>query len=668
MISEPSLIPYTNLSDRVHPLSSSPSAFPMTFLNSPPSHTPSFLTEDVKTIFIVGFPDDMTEREFQNMFTFCPGFEAASLKWHAKDQDDDNIQIATLNSKKQMIGFARFRTRRQALDAVDVISGKKVDQEKGFTLKAEMAKKNLHVKRGSVAYLPSTIDTGSSTTTSGLTSPLDTKKFAFNGHFPEPFAFSPLPSDLLSPITDYKADPFAMAAAEQHPHQQQQQQPQQHQQASMHPLHPHPSHPSQQQASQQQQQGHPHQHQHHHHPNTPTTPVFHDPLFAFRSYSIDGRASGATGGGVPPPPPFVPRANSIAPTLGMSSSRVKSPLPPPLQQPSSNVQGNDDPFHYLSKSSPMPMDRINSLFDESPFFRNTNSTLNSSSNAHSIHPPSMPPQHYPLHHPLASDMASLSLQQQKNTQLPVHTVPSSSSTTTSASSSTSPASNATTAAAAVGAAPVHPLLHHHHPHHHHAAPNAVAPGASTASSSSSTTTTTANTANTTTTTTTQQATNTVNASSSSLSSTPPPLPPSSSTTLSSNASTISGSATITNNNNNNTNLADQNPPCNTLYVGNLPINTSEDELRQLFSKCNGYKRMYFRTKPQGPMCFVEFEDVQCATVIMNDLQGHALSNSIKGGIRLSFSKNPLFTKPNKNTNADARLPHQSRDFLFDPTV
>ncbi|KAK5998847.1 Cell wall integrity protein scw1 [Cladobotryum mycophilum] len=70
------------------------------------------------------------------------------------------------------------------------------------------------------------------------------------------------------------------------------------------------------------------------------------------------------------------------------------------------------------------------------------------------------------------------------------------------------------------------------------------------------------------------------------------------------------------------NPADQNPPCNTLYVGNLPMDTSEEELKAMFSKQRGYKRLCFRTKANGPMCFVEFEDCQ-------------------GGIRLSFSKNPL---------------------------
>lgn len=98
------------------------------------------------------------------------------------------------------------------------------------------------------------------------------------------------------------------------------------------------------------------------------------------------------------------------------------------------------------------------------------------------------------------------------------------------------------------------------------------------------------------------------------------------------------------------NPADQNPPCNTLYVGNLPPATSEDELHSLFSPCKGYKRMCFRQKPQGPMCFIEFDDVVFATQAMSQHQGHELSNSVKGGIRLSFSKNPLFIKPNKENS------------------
>jgi RNA recognition motif-containing protein len=50
---------------------------------------------------------------------------------------------------------------------------------------------------------------------------------------------------------------------------------------------------------------------------------------------------------------------------------------------------------------------------------------------------------------------------------------------------------------------------------------------------------------------------------------------------------------------------DQNPPCNTLYVGNLPMDASEEELRSMFSACAGYKRLCFKNKSNGPMCFVE---------------------------------------------------------------
>lgn len=98
------------------------------------------------------------------------------------------------------------------------------------------------------------------------------------------------------------------------------------------------------------------------------------------------------------------------------------------------------------------------------------------------------------------------------------------------------------------------------------------------------------------------------------------------------------------------NPADQNPPCNTLYVGNLPVNTTEDELKNLFSRQRGYKRLMLKPKPQGPMCFVEFEDIDFSTKALADLYGRNLSNSVKGGIRLSFSKNPLGVRSPSNVH------------------
>ena len=102
MASEPTgTLPFPSTFDsRIHPLSSSPSSG---FLSSTTTSNGGIAAqlESVTTIFVVGFPDDMTEREFQNMFTFSPGFEAASLKWHSKDQEDENL--GSNNNKKQMV-------------------------------------------------------------------------------------------------------------------------------------------------------------------------------------------------------------------------------------------------------------------------------------------------------------------------------------------------------------------------------------------------------------------------------------------------------------------------------------------------------------------------------------------------------------------------------------
>lgn len=90
-----------------------------------------------------------------------------------------------------------------------------------------------------------------------------------------------------------------------------------------------------------------------------------------------------------------------------------------------------------------------------------------------------------------------------------------------------------------------------------------------------------------------------------------------------------------------TESTDQNLPCNTLQLGNLPVDASEGEIKSLFSQQRGFKRLCVRMKQSGSVCFVEFEDAKFATEALNHLHGHLLRNSIKGGIRLSFSKNPL---------------------------
>lgn len=106
----------------------------------------------------------------------------------------------------------------------------------------------------------------------------------------------------------------------------------------------------------------------------------------------------------------------------------------------------------------------------------------------------------------------------------------------------------------------------------------------------------------------------------------------------------------------NMNPADQNPPINTLYIGNLPAisppthppNFLEESLRALFQRRPGFKRMSFRQKINGPMCFVEFEDIPYASQAMRELYGNTLNGLVKGGIRLSYSKNSLGQRGNSH--------------------
>lgn len=453
----------------IHPLatpaSSSSSSSPS---SSSPSSPPLSSMDDVTTIFVVGFPDDMQEREFQNMFIFSKGFEAASLKWHCRDQQDDqDIFGSMLNNKKQMIGFARFRSRLEASEAANLMNGKRVDNEKGSILKAEMAKKNLHIKRNSI--VPSTTTSTSTAATllpsavmlpepssspmtilsrrlsqvhpgdimPAFSSPPHPTSAAKNNYE----SFSPLPSDLLSP-GDYKHDPFLSE-----------------------------------------------------HLTTPNTPSFNDSFFGIRSLSFDAR-----------------NGNPNHHQDNNNNNTVAQPFPFFPKSFSSEIDA--DPFNYMSKSTPVPHHDI----IQTGFFNNHGDEMMLLGRKNSLQPPN------------------------------------NSSERSASISSFRAAGN---------------------------------------------------------------------------------------------------------------NPGDQNPPCNTLYVGNLPAATNEDELRSLFANCGGYKRMCFRNKPQGPMCFVEFDDVVFATQAMTEHQGHVLSNSIKGGIRLSFSKNPLFIKPNKEASVAFNFKQMGTALLAD---
>lgn len=71
-------------------------------------------------------------------------------------------------------------------------------------------------------------------------------------------------------------------------------------------------------------------------------------------------------------------------------------------------------------------------------------------------------------------------------------------------------------------------------------------------------------------------------------------------------------------------------------MGNLPAisppthppNFLEESLRALFQRSPGFKRMSFRQKINGPMCFVEFEDTGYASLAIKEMYGHNLVSAM----------------------------------------
>ncbi|KAK6911116.1 RNA recognition motif domain [Dillenia turbinata] len=112
-------------------------------LPPPPHHPPPILvenpnrpsTDEVRTIFISGLPEDVKERELQNLLRWFPGYEASQVNFKGEHP----------------MGFALFSSPQLAIAAKDALQDMVFDAESRSILHTEMAKKNLFVKRGIVA-------------------------------------------------------------------------------------------------------------------------------------------------------------------------------------------------------------------------------------------------------------------------------------------------------------------------------------------------------------------------------------------------------------------------------------------------------------------------------------------------------------------------------------
>ena len=128
-----------------------------------------------------------------------------------------------------------------------------------------------------------------------------------------------------------------------------------------------------------------------------------------------------------------------------------------------------------------------------------------------------------------------------------------------------------------------------------------------------------------------------------------------------------------------------NPPCNTLFIGNLGDGVNEAEIRGLFrcgkaqvallgrsqpicagacpnvTSCThnlpplpylplprshqpGFQQLKLVRGPKGVTCFIEFIDVPSAMAVHDAQQGAILASSDRGGIRIQYSKNPFGRK------------------------
>ncbi|KAK9697097.1 hypothetical protein RND81_08G015000 [Saponaria officinalis] len=94
-----------------------------------------------------------------------------------------------------------------------------------------------------------------------------------------------------------------------------------------------------------------------------------------------------------------------------------------------------------------------------------------------------------------------------------------------------------------------------------------------------------------------------------------------------------------------------NPPCNTLFIGNLGENINEDELRGLISIQPGYKQMKIIRQERHTVCFIEFEDINSAVQVHHNLQGAVIPSSGSVGMRIQFSKNPYGKRKDSNHSA-----------------
>jgi hypothetical protein len=87
-----------------------------------------------------------------------------------------------------------------------------------------------------------------------------------------------------------------------------------------------------------------------------------------------------------------------------------------------------------------------------------------------------------------------------------------------------------------------------------------------------------------------------------------------------------------------------NPPCNTLFIGNLTPAVSDNEIESYFHSLKGdgfVTCKVNRSNPNRVSAFVQFAEIAIAQDVHDSQQGKELPGSDRGPMRIQFSKNPL---------------------------
>uniref|UniRef100_A0A803N588 RRM domain-containing protein n=1 Tax=Chenopodium quinoa TaxID=63459 RepID=A0A803N588_CHEQI len=109
------------------PAAVAPPPPPNSVVSMPPPSLDNRLSDDVRTIFISGLPEDVKERELQNLLRWLPGYEASQIN----------------HKGEHPMGFALFSSPEFAHAAKDALQNMVFDADSKAVLHTEMAKKNL---------------------------------------------------------------------------------------------------------------------------------------------------------------------------------------------------------------------------------------------------------------------------------------------------------------------------------------------------------------------------------------------------------------------------------------------------------------------------------------------------------------------------------------------